>query len=392
MASVEHTKAVSLKDRKNLLQLLLRISPWVFVSAFLLGFGLFRYHEGLAFERDLRQVRQLEKNSVALYFSGLDLKAALMDRWSNQVSDITPSVDEAIARLDGQLAVAETQLLANHEVPALPPLRRTFSSLKTVGVSIMNHQRDDPHAFVEQQRQLAMSLLTQWFHETDALSASAQTKITQLDQELVQLQRSNVIMFAGMVLATLFMLFDISRMWVKAQDAQAKREAVLSELAHLDPLTSVLNRRGWDEQTHRVRLRCVQSGVPMALVMLDLDHFKRFNDQHGHAAGDLLLKQFTNELTQRSRPGDIIARLGGEEFALALPGCDADMAYRQIERIRRDSLLEATFSAGVVALEPGMSVNEALTLADAALYAAKNQGRARSVVHLPQVNILPQMV
>ena len=379
-------------SRSDLIKLAIRMSPWILLCVCLLGLSIYRFQEGRTFTKDLRHVRQLEKNSVALYFSGLDLKATLLEQAisSSQHNHIT--VQEAIAKIDGQLAVAETQLELGEDIPALPALRRTLNKLKeqtAIGSAIELATSESAPMAVQHNW---VGLLNEWFSQTDALSASAQHKITQLDRHIVSLQNSNLIMFLTVIFSIGLMLVDVARMWLKAQDAQAKRETLLSELAHMDPLTSLLNRRGWDDKTPRVTQRCIQANTPMSVVMLDLDHFKRYNDEYGHAAGDLLLKQYAQALQQRSRPGDVVARMGGEEFAMALPGCDADMAYRQIERIRRDSLVNARFSAGIVLVQANMSIEEALACADSALYDAKNQGRNRSVIYTPELNILPHMV
>ncbi len=376
------------------LHVIWRMAPWLVLCVSLLCFSVYRYREGLRFETDLRQVRQLEKIAVNLYFSAFDLKGALIDSLIDSAhrDELKLSIEETTARLDGQLAVAESQLGGRYDLPALPPLRRTFSSLQSVCRSIVQHKWEGPPEFIEQQRHLAMNLLSQWFVEVDGLNAMSQLKVIQLDRELTDIQRGNLIMFIAMIVATGLMVIDMSRMWKKTLDSQAKREALLSELAHLDPLTSLLNRRGWDNQSQRVYSRCMQAGQPMAVVMLDLDHFKRFNDQHGHTQGDQLLKQFASELLSRCRPGDVVARMGGEEFAVALPGCDAQAAYKQIERLRHDLTAPTRFSSGIAQVDGTLTIDQALQRADLALYDAKRQGRARSVVYSAQDSMSAQMV
>jgi diguanylate cyclase (GGDEF)-like protein len=369
-------------QKGHVLKMMFRMLPWIVVCVSLLIFSVNRYREGLNFERDLRQVRQIEKYAVALYFSGFELKSAVTDSLllpSQQKQDTEALISESLARLDGQLSVAESQLTSASDMPALPPLRRTFSSLETLCKEISKHHWKGSPSFINQQRQLLRNLLNQWFIEVEALNSMAQLQVIRLDAELGEIQRGNLLMFAAVGMATVLMLLDILRMWNATEKSQAKREEELKQLAHLDPLTGLLNRRGWEPNAIRVVQRCGQKSTPLTVVMLDLDHFKEFNDTYGHAEGDRELRNFGTQLTQRCRPGDIIARIGGEEFAIALPGCNIPTALRLVERIREEISLRTTFSAGLTEIQPEESLEEALHRADLALYEAKRKGRARSV-------------
>jgi diguanylate cyclase (GGDEF)-like protein len=114
--------------------------------------------------------------------------------------------------------------------------------------------------------------------------------------------------------------------------------------------------------------------------MVDLDHFKEFNDEHGHQAGDRLLKQLASVWRDELRPTDVLARYGGEEFVLLLPNCPLDRARQVIERLRETIPADETCSAGI-AMWDGEETPEALvSRADSALYRAKREGRNRSVL------------
>ncbi|MBD8064045.1 GGDEF domain-containing protein [Devosia sp. PTR5] len=157
------------------------------------------------------------------------------------------------------------------------------------------------------------------------------------------------------------------------------------EEANTDPLTGALNRRALFE-----RYPEGQSVSSLAVLMFDLDHFKQINDRLGHAKGDEVLQRFTDLLRQQLRPEDMIARLGGEEFGVILPGLDRDEARAVAERIRTafaDLAITinnaggvATVSAGLATGGPGESFSSVLSRADAALYKAKRRGRNK--VHL----------
>jgi diguanylate cyclase (GGDEF)-like protein/PAS domain S-box-containing protein len=165
------------------------------------------------------------------------------------------------------------------------------------------------------------------------------------------------------------------------------REALRSQSIK-DPLTGLYNRRYLTEMLERETRRCVRSEQPLGILMLDLDHFKKFNDTYGHDAGDTVLREAAAFLSKSIRAEDIVCRFGGEEFVVILPTADLDAAYARAERIR-SKLHELTVlhqgqlitvSVGVASLPlHGTSPNALLAAADAALYRAKREGRDRVV-------------
>src|SRR5204863_10055705 len=108
----------------------------------------------------------------------------------------------------------------------------------------------------------------------------------------------------------------------------------MRRMVHTDQLTGLPNRRALEEQLPRELARARREGGSLALAMLDLDHFKNFNDQHGHLAGDRLLERAAALWQQALRPYDILARFGGEEFMVILPGCTLGAATTIVERLR----------------------------------------------------------
>jgi diguanylate cyclase (GGDEF)-like protein len=153
--------------------------------------------------------------------------------------------------------------------------------------------------------------------------------------------------------------------------------------ASTDPLTGLLNRR-----TLENKVRAFKAGTTYSLVMADLDRFKHVNDAHGHQAGDRALRAFASVLRSTLRPNDLIARWGGEEFVMVLPGASEDDALAVAERVRenlalatqRGDLDAVTVSLGIAGDAQG-DFAEGLGRADAALYEAKTAGRNRSVVY-----------
>jgi GGDEF domain-containing protein len=152
-----------------------------------------------------------------------------------------------------------------------------------------------------------------------------------------------------------------------------KDDAKMEQLAAIDSLTGLVNRRAFFERTAAARALASRQRHPVSLLMLDLDHFKSINDRYGHAVGDQALCGFAQAALGALRDPDILGRLGGEEFAVALPGtdldCGPDYAF--------------TVSIGVVLIDHDEHINAALARADRALYVAKSAGRDRVAVGDP---------
>ena len=173
--------------------------------------------------------------------------------------------------------------------------------------------------------------------------------------------------------------------------ANAEAQARLAAQAASDPLTGLANHRAFFQRLHAETQRARRGDHPVSLALIDLDHFKGINDAHGHLTGDGVLVEAAARLSGLARGEDLVARVGGEEFAWLLPDCDVDSAWAAAERARRaigeEPFAEVgwvTLSAGVAELRPGMSMNELFRAADAALYWAKSQGRNRCVPHSPE--------
>jgi diguanylate cyclase (GGDEF)-like protein len=154
----------------------------------------------------------------------------------------------------------------------------------------------------------------------------------------------------------------------------------LTQMAREDGLTGVANRRTLDERLPQEMARARRQGYPLAVVMIDLDHFKRFNDRRGHTAGDTLLRTAAQAWLRQLRPSDLLARYGGEEFTLVLPACDETQAQHLVERLQPLVPERQTFSAGIATWNGSSNAQELLAAADRALLAAKRAGRNRIVV------------
>ncbi|WP_256261415.1 sensor domain-containing diguanylate cyclase [Pseudomonas gingeri] len=182
--------------------------------------------------------------------------------------------------------------------------------------------------------------------------------------------------------------------WLLARELRLRQRAEqeLAQLAATDSLTGLANRRALDQVLAQEWARAQRSGKPLSLLMIDADHFKAFNDRHGHPVGDQALRQLAQVIDASiRRPGDMAARYGGEEFAVVLPETDAQGAWVLAQKIRTAMTAQAPFkgdrlaitvSIGASTLSPPAegTVEQLLREADQALYQAKDNGRDQ-VVH-----------
>lgn len=167
------------------------------------------------------------------------------------------------------------------------------------------------------------------------------------------------------------------------------RSQEFEQAASVDIVTGLHNRRWMADSFPRVLHRCQQDGLPVCLVMADVDHFKRYNDAYGHLVGDKVLRAVARHLAESLRAQDLIARYGGEEFAILLPHSGLDESLAVADRLRSEvaamdldvaegmEIEAATISCGVASLGAGGDLESLLAGADGALYRAKENGRNR---------------
>lgn len=202
--------------------------------------------------------------------------------------------------------------------------------------------------------------------------------------------------FNAMLLLTLVFSAVGGYLRERAHREQFLLRGILKEQASHDPLTGLANRRGLDEQLETVRLQARRENVPVGLLLLDVDFFKRYNDRYGHQAGDIALQRVAACLDAFARrPLDMACRMGGEEFALVLYDCgDASLKSRmdelcaavrglRIDHATSDICAFVTVSIGGVLLQPQETAWTALDRADQLLYEAKREGRNRTIVERP---------
>ncbi len=216
------------------------------------------------------------------------------------------------------------------------------------------------------------------------------TRIPELDLSLLVLQEQSPeqAAFHQLLIQNLAAALLISVVLIiLAQATLGRDQKQLETIARTDKLTGLLNRRQFEHSFADLSQRAERSGSSLAAVVMDIDHFKRVNDTHGHPVGDAVLRHVSHRIASQVRESDPLFRWGGEEFLLLLFGCDQRMALERLEAIRADLRahplergqlqLPVTLSFGLTLHRPGESSAALVQRADAALYTAKREGRDR---------------
>jgi diguanylate cyclase (GGDEF)-like protein len=199
---------------------------------------------------------------------------------------------------------------------------------------------------------------------------------------------------AGHVLGSLCAIDSSPRRWPASQlegladiaalvGGELERRDLVRRLAidaRTDALTGMANRHAWEAQLPNALRSAERLGHPLTVVLIDIDFFKAYNDLHGHPAGDGALREIGRRWRSMTRDIDLLARIGGEEFGLVLPGCDPAEAHAVVDRLRADMPAGLTASAGVSAWSLPQTAEQVVAEADRALYRAKSDGRDRVCV------------
>ena len=217
-------------------------------------------------------------------------------------------------------------------------------------------------------------------HALSAIVVDANARATTMAQQAETLKQTARYGLVGFSLVTLALGAVLTLLTLRTLAANRELLERMSRLAQQDGLTGIANRRTLDESVPVEFARARRSGQPLTLVMIDIDHFKRYNDRRGHAAGDALLRAVAQGWSRQLRPTDLIARYGGEEFTLVLPACSEDQAAQLVDRLRPLMPDRQTFSAGVAAWDGDETTNELVQRADRALLQAKKRGRNRTTI------------
>lgn len=358
-----------------------------------------------------RMASHFESLAIAALRAGeLALGADLVARARAEGDSALP--DERLERLTASGLLALAQGDAGQAATVLQPGCADATNDAVEGLSVrIRAQFFEVLSEAHQQRgdtAAALAALRQWqaLHRAQAqLASRARYQAATLQTELLRLQhrldendaRRRRTERARAELAAINE--QLSR---KVEEVQALQQA-LRQQATQDPLTGLFNRRHLNDTLPTLFALSRREGRTMALVIIDLDHFKAINDEHGHAAGDTLLAAFGAMLTEHSRRSDVACRYGGEEFCLLMPRTDADGARRKVLSLLRrwraqsfefdtDTLQGLSFSAGVAdtTLAPA-SPHALLKAADDRLLEAKREGRNRVGIAQREVRVQPSL-
>lgn len=239
---------------------------------------------------------------------------------------------------------------------------------------------------IRDEREAPVGRVMIWHSAENAIQGLYRTTLTNIVYALLVFILIEIALFFGM-------RFVINRLESTIDDRTRDIRALnlkLEGLAHVDQLTGVYNRRYLMERLKEERNRCARLSSPAALIMLDVDHFKKVNDDWGHPAGDTVLSELGRVMKEYARNYDIVGRYGGEEFVILLPGVGERTGYELAENLRQrveseitipgSDSVAVTISAGLAVYREGYREEDWIAAADVALYAAKRSGRNRVMV------------
>jgi diguanylate cyclase (GGDEF)-like protein len=283
------------------------------------------------------------------------------------------------AALNGLIATAHDDEWTLELIQILKREQATFLDVHKRAIKMI--ESDDANGVIRARELLAdqgwrlsesISALTQTI--TLNYSRLAQLSHTQILQRMNELRMQLVASVLGAIALVALLGWLSNRVW-RTTSVELQR---LQRQSTTDSLTSLPNRRAFRNQLGAEIERAKRDKLPLVLVAIDLDYFKRFNDAHGHPAGDALLKDLASAWRPLLRESDMLARVGGEEFAILMPNCRADDIEHFLARLRTAMPRGQTFSAGIAKLEDEDSALQLIARADAALYQAKDSGRNRA--------------
>lgn len=281
-----------------------------------------------------------------------------------------------------ELEQIKTNLQLDSELERWSRVKDNFQHYMEIDQQVISAYRSGEPQALEHANELVLGreidLFTQISHSTEELIVLV---LNLSNQTLKDAEGAADAAYRLMLLCggcILFLLnFAVSRA-NRFVDYQRKLLHKIGKIAQTDGLTGIANRRVWDEELPKLAEQSALDQMPLTVVILDLDYFKKFNDSKGHQAGDILLRTTAQAWNAQLRSGDLLVRYGGEEFGMLLPKCSPENAYKIVERLRSKVPDQQTFSAGI-ALWDGQEKPEAtVARADEALYRAKANGRNRS--------------
>lgn len=341
---------------------------WIAIGLVLACAAVFNYNKAHQIQTELTKKRLLEVSLQDLIVQSTALRH-LNEQSSTYESKLGleargyGSPQELLNQLAARLAVIES---------TAPDTLNTNTSALRDRLLSMDQQ------LAEQGRPQAR-LVEAWYIELGLMNTAIKESLQLADEKVNSVQRNYLLLTLVVVFHALGIL---AVTWWKQSalraDLQRERQLEAQE-TQTDPLTGLLNTEGWLAYTHAFLRNMQQDETTQGSVaILDVDHFKQYNDTFGSHAGEDRLREFAEVLRSNFRPGDLIARLGDEEFAVLLPHCTARDAKRIVDRIRHRGEYKVSFSAGICDIALAETIERTMAIADHALYKAKHLGRNQS--------------
>jgi diguanylate cyclase (GGDEF)-like protein len=283
--------------------------------------------------------------------------------------------------LSQQLSALElrAEVLSVLEREQLRTARRRFQEFIALDQTIIALYRSNNPKLTQQASDLVLNSEIELFRVLNvSITTLAGNIATRAETEAIRRQRTDQVLFTRLLWVFGFALAGILMFSLIAWNFWQQRTRLLQqleELARTDSLTNLTNRRAWNEEFPQRLERAKRNQQPITVAMIDLDHFKRFNDTRGHLEGDAFLREMGSALRSSFRVNDFIARYGGEEFVVAFENCDLEQAQVLLGRLSSVIPYSQTFSAGITQTDGSEMPEVVLDRADKAMYAAKQNGR-----------------
>lgn len=340
--------------------------------------GIVSVFQTLEIRKSLSQQRLLEASvqdlvvqSHALHYIG-DNRPALGQRFLENRG--YSSAMEVLNQLDARLAIIE-------QLEAAEPIKTWHLGLRNELEKLIQTHRENPVHEYKGTPQDTRQSIDQWFSKLYGLNSAMKQLAPAEQNSMVTLERINNAL--GIALLCMAAGVGLGPAW-KQSAFKSRLDKELEKLksrAMIDPLTGLLNRAGWKKTAdHQLQQLTTTGRLAGCIAVLDIDYFKQYNDTFGTDAADKRLKDFANHLLGNFRPGDLIARIGHEEFAVLLLGCKPDEANRIVDRVRQNEFCEVGFSAGICRVVDDQPMDRIMAIADQALYQAKQKGMNQSHV------------
>ncbi len=366
-----------------------QILPWLLCALLVVSAaGLWQQGQGVSEQLARQRLRESALNDLTVQSHAMAYVHQGPNPWSRLNLFGYQSNMELLNQLDNRLKLLETLNAQTPTQSVLISMRQTLEAL------IELHRSTKP----EESKPLGHNaLIESWFQQLQGLSNIHRQAAMDSDRSIQKIANLNRKLCWALI--ALSLIWIGYRLWMNSKTRaqwHASRD-LAQQLARQDALTGLLNLQGWEElaNAHIDAAVTQETRKPGSLVLFNVDYLKQFNETFGHAAGEQRLKMFADHLRENFRPSDLIARVGPEEFAVLLPNCLPEEAFKIVERLRTkehptrtaqnrtanpENASDLGFTAGISGILLQHRIGRTMAMADQALYQAKTKGRNRTAI------------